>query len=280
MFITYFFKFLDIQNQIKDPEKPANIPATFSKGISFEHVSFQYPGERKAVLNDISLSIAPGEVVALVGANGAGKSTLVKLMCRLYDPQSGSITMEGQDLRTLNLKDMRKQISVVFQDFAKYFLTVKENIRLGDINTPSDSPKIQEAAVKANADTFINKLPKGYDTNLGRWFNAGEEISLGEWQKIVLARAFLRSSQFIILDEPTSSLDTQTEFHLYTKFRELMAGHSALLISHRFSTVRMADRIYVLAGGKIAEQGTHKELMALKGNYADMYTKQAAWLED
>jgi ATP-binding cassette subfamily B protein len=280
MFVAHFFEFLDIQNQIQDPAIPVSVPQKFEKGISFDHVSFGYPGERSAVLEDISLTIGAGEVVALVGANGAGKSTLVKLLCRLYDPQQGAITIEGIDLRRFTLKDLRRQISVVFQDYAKYFLTVKENIRLGDLTIPADSAKIQEAAIKANADDFIQKLPHGYDSVLGRWFYSGEELSIGEWQKLVLARAFLRESQLIILDEPTSSLDVNTEYHLYTKFRELIAGHSALLISHRFSTVRMADRIYVLDGGKIAEEGTHKELMALSGLYADMYTKQAAWLDD
>jgi len=280
MFVAHFFEFLDIRNQIVDPPTPVTVPPTFIKGISFDHVSFRYPGERTAVLEDISLTIGPGEVVALVGANGAGKSTLVKLMCRLYDPQQGTISMDGTDLRQFGLKDLRRQISVVFQDYAKYFLTVKENIRLGDISIAEDSPKIREAAIKANADAFIEKLPHGYDTTLGRWFYAGEELSLGEWQKLVLARAFLRESQLIILDEPTSSLDIHTEYHLYMKFKELIAGHSALLISHRFSTVRMADRIYVVDGGKIAEKGTHRELMALEGIYADMYTKQAAWLND
>lgn len=280
MFVANFFEFLDIRNEISDPPHPLPVPATFTKGISFNHVSFRYPGERQPVLDDISLTIGPGEVVALIGANGAGKSTLVKLLCRLYDPQQGAITLDGIDLRHFAVKDLRRQISAVFQDFAKYFLTVKENIQLGDITIDADSPEIQKAAIKANADLFIDNLPQGYDTMLGRWFFAGEELSLGEWQKLVLARAFLRQSQLIILDEPTSSLDIHTEYHLYTKFKELIAGRSALLISHRFSTVRMADRIYVVDGGKIAENGTHQELMALKGSYADMYSKQAAWLDD
>ncbi|KJR97807.1 MAG: hypothetical protein VR65_22560 [Desulfobulbaceae bacterium BRH_c16a] len=280
MFVTYFFEFLDIENAIKNPPLPLPVPPKLTRGIALENVSFRYPGQRSAVLEDISLKIGQGEVVALVGANGAGKSTLVKLLCRLYDPQEGRITLDGTDLRSFALQNLRGQISVVFQDFARYYLTVKENIHLGNINISQDSEKIKEAAIKANADTFIDKLPQGYDTFLGRWFYSGEEISLGEWQKIVLARAFLRDSQLIILDEPTSSLDIHTEYHLYQKFRELIAGHSALLISHRFSTVRMADRIYVVDGGRIAEQGTHTDLMALKGIYADLYTKQAAWLDD
>lgn len=280
MFVAYFFEFLDIHNQIVDPPVPLPVPATFTQGISFDRVSFRYPGERSSVLEDISLTIGPGEVVALVGANGAGKSTLVKLLCRLYDPQQGSIAIDGINLRQFAVKDLRRQISAVFQDFAKYFLTVKENIQLGDTRIDPDSPEIKRAAVKANADLFIEKLPQGYDTTLGRWFFAGEELSLGEWQKLVLARAFLRQSQLIILDEPTSSLDIHTEYHLYMKFRELIADRSALLISHRFSTVRMADRIYVVDGGKIAEEGTHKELMERKGIYADMYSKQAAWLDE
>ncbi len=279
MFVAYFFEFLDIKSEINDPETPQQMPDTFSKGITFDHVSFRYPGKREAVLEDISFSIGAGEVVALVGANGAGKSTLVKLMCRLYDPQQGRVTIEGHDLSRFALKDLRRQISVVFQDYAQYYLSVRENIRLGDIDLPQDSARIQEAAIKANADEFIRKLPAGYDTMLGRWFQDGEELSLGEWQKLVLARAFLRDSQLIILDEPTSSLDVNTEYHLYMKFRELITGHSALLISHRFSTVRMADRIIVLDGGRIAEQGTHQQLMAHNGIYADMYSKQAAWLD-
>lgn len=280
LFVAHFFEFLDISNQIHDPQLPEKTPSAFTKGIALKNISFRYPGERTAVLEDISLTIEPGEVVALVGANGAGKSTLVKLICRLYDPHEGAITIDGTDIRKFAVKDLRRQISVVFQDFVRYLLTVRENIRLGDVGIPEDSPKILEAAVKADADSFIRKLPRGYDTSLGRWFFDGEELSLGEWQKLVLARAFLRESQLIILDEPTSSLDIHTEYHLYTKFRELIAGRSALLISHRFSTVRMADRIYVLSGGRIAEQGTHSELISLKGIYADMYAKQASWLND
>ncbi len=243
-----------------------------------QNVNFKYPGEREAVLKNDSLKIEPGEVVALVGANGAGKSTLVKLLCRLYDPHHGTIKFDGENISSFSQKDLRKQMSIVFQDFAKYFLTVRENIWLGDSTLPPDSNQIQEAAEKAGIGDFIQKLPEGYETVLGRWFHKGEELSLGEWQKIVLARAFLRDAQFMILDEPTSSLDVHTEYHLYTKFRELIAGRSALIISHRFSTVRMADRIYVLEDGEISESGTHQELIERDGMYAEMYGKQGAWM--
>lgn len=280
LFVAHFFEFLDIASDITDPAEPVALPRRFSHGVTFEHVSFGYPGTRKPILQDVSLNIGAGEVVALVGANGAGKSTIVKLLCRLYDPQQGTIAIDGTSLRGFAVRDLRRSISAVFQDFARYYLTVRENIRLGDIDIPPDSPRIQEAARKANADEFIGRLPQGYDTVLGRWFYSGEELSIGEWQKIVLARAFLRQSPLIILDEPTSSLDTLTEYHLFMKFRELIAGNSALLISHRFSTVRMADRIYVLDAGRIAEDGTHDQLMQLGGIYADMYSKQAAWLKD
>jgi len=278
MFVANFFEFLDIKSRINDPLHPFPVPTKMTQGITLTDVSFKYPGERDPVVNGVSLTIKPGEVVAIVGANGAGKSTLVKLLCRLYDPQQGSIKLDGVDLDHFTQQDLRSQISVVFQDFAKYYLTVKDNIWLGDTSLPADTSEIQNAATKADADTFIQKLPKGYKTTLGRWFQNGEELSLGEWQKIVLAKAFLRKAQFIILDEPTSSMDVHTEYHLYTKFRELIAGRSALIISHRFSTVRMADKIYVLDGGEISEEGSHQELMEHKGLYAEMYRKQVAWM--
>jgi len=223
------------------------------------------------------MTINPGQVVALVGANGAGKSTFVKLLCRLYDPQQGTITLNGVDYRDFSQKELRKQISTIFQDFVKYHLTVKENIWLGDTGQNLNDQAIYDAAIKADAANLIAALPEGYDTVLGRRFETGEELSLGEWQKIGLSRAFLRNSQLIILDEPASSLDPHSEYQMFSQFKKLIAGRSALLISHRLSAVRMADKVYVLSGGTITESGTHDELMLLNGEYADMFKKQATW---
>jgi ATP-binding cassette subfamily B protein len=279
LFVSHFFAFLDVQNTVADPPDPQTLPPFRSQGIELQNLHFSYPGHDKQVLSGLSLTIGPGEVVALVGANGAGKSTLVKLLCRLYDPSQGAISIEGVDLRQLSSTDIRRQISVVFQDFVKYQLRVRENIGLGDIDRLSDFPAIKVAARRAGADELIETLPDGYDTMLGRWFQNGVELSRGEWQKIVITRAFFRDARLIILDEPSSSLDADTEYQLFTKFRELIAGRSALLISHRFSTLRMADRICVMEDGRISEQGTHHELMSLGGRYADMYRKQAALIK-
>ena len=274
LFISRLFAFLDLENLVtgsKNPEKPVAIPIS---RISFDNVEFSYPGERDPILKDISFSINRGETVALVGANGAGKSTIVKLLCRLYDPQKGMISFDNVSLRDIDPNDVRKRISVVFQDYAKYFLSVRENIWLGDTNIPQDSGKIKESAEIVNADSFIKKLPQGYDTQLGRWFSSGDELSIGEWQKIVLARAFLKDADLFILDEPTSYMDIETEYYLYTKFKDLVAGKSVLIISHRFSTVKRADCIYVLENGKILESGSHGVLLKKGGRYAELYKKQ------
>ncbi|BDD87674.1 ABC transporter ATP-binding protein [Desulfofustis limnaeus] len=279
LFVSYFFSFLDVRNTVAEPPEPQLLPPRGTRGVELHNIHFAYPGHNQEVLSGLCLSIRPNEVVALVGANGAGKSTLVKLFCRLYDPVQGSITIEGVDLRRLGLAAIRREISVVFQDFVKYHLTVGQNIGLGDVGRIDDLSAIDRAARRAGADAMIKALPNGYDTMLGRWFQDGVELSHGEWQKIVIARAFFRDARLIILDEPTSSLDADTEYQLFLRFKELIAGRSALLISHRFSTVRMADRICVIQDGRIIEQGTHQELMAANGRYADMYRKQAAWVE-
>jgi ATP-binding cassette subfamily B protein len=211
----------------------------------------------------------------LVGENGSGKTTLIKLLCRLYDPGEGSITFDGIDIRQFTTTDLRREISVVFQDYAKYHLSARENIWFGNIDYPPDSAEIIDAARYAGANEVIKTLPQGYETILGKWFKDGEELSIGQWQKIAIARAFLRNSQIIVLDEPTSALDPKAEAEVFQKFRQLLKGQMAILISHRLSTVKMADRIYVLEKSKIVESGTHQELMQLDGTYAHLFAIQA-----
>jgi ATP-binding cassette, subfamily B, bacterial len=226
-------------------------------------------------LKDIDLTIRPGEMVALVGENGAGKTTLIKLLCRLYDPTEGRITWDGVDLRDFETAALRREISVIFQDYVKYQLTARENIQFGNPDLPPDEARVVEAATHSGADPVIRGLKDGYDTVLGKWFEGGEELSIGQWQKVALARAFLRDSQIIVLDEPTSAMDARSEYELFRQFRQLAAGRAAVLISHRFSTVRMADSIYVLDDGRIIERGTHDDLMARNGTYAKLFEMQA-----
>jgi ATP-binding cassette subfamily B protein len=228
------------------------------------------------VLEAVSLTIAPGQVIALVGENGSGKTTLMKLLCRLYDPDSGKVTVDGVDIRQLDPVKWRQQISVILQDYVQYQLTVWENVWLGDAGTAPDREKIMAAAQRSGADAAIRRLPQGYDTPLGRWFKHGHELSIGEWQKVALARAFLRDSHLVVLDEPTSSLDPLAEAELFRHFRRAIHGRSAVLISHRFSTVQMADYIYVLDQGRVTEHGTHRELLERNGLYARLYLAQAA----
>ena len=275
LFLSNLYEFLDLEPKVKEPLHPVSVPQPMQKGIFFENVSFKYPAGNGKVLEDISLSIAPGEVVALVGENGSGKTTFVKLLCRLYDPNQGTITLDGIDFRHFKTMALRHQISVIFQDYVKYHLTARENIWFGNIDRPLEVEKIRKAAEKAGADKLISGLPKGYETILGKWFEDGEELSIGEWQKIALARAFLRDAQIIVLDEPTSALDAKSEYEVFKHFRQLLNSRSAILVSHRFSTVRMADRIFVFGTGRIKEQGTHDELMALGGTYAEFFEKQA-----
>ncbi len=276
LFLSNLFDFLDIKPSVIDPDSPVPFPERISEGIVFDHVDFNYSSSSKKALDDISLTINPGEMLALVGENGSGKTTFIKLLCRLYDPVSGSISVDGASVVDFAVDDHRSHISVIFQDYAKYHLSVKDNISLGDINNSPDESRIHKAAEAAGAQAVIENLPDGYDTVLGRSFKNGKELSIGEWQKIALARAFIRDAPIVILDEPTSALDAKAEKAVFEKFRELVAGKTSIIISHRFSTVRMADRIAVMENGRIVEHGTHDELMAEQGLYNEMYTIQAS----
>jgi ATP-binding cassette subfamily B protein len=227
-------------------------------------------------LDNIDLKIEPGERIALIGENGQGKTTLVKLLTRLYDPTSGRILLDGIDLREYDLEDLYSQVGVIFQDFMRYDMTAEENIAVGKIDELHNPSRIAAAAAQSHADAVIRKLPGGYKQMLGRRFDGGMDLSGGEWQKIALARAYLRDAQLLILDEPTASLDARSESEIFERFAELTAGKMALLISHRFSTVRKADRILVLEGGRIAEQGSHDQLMSRGGRYSEMFELQAA----
>ncbi len=275
LFIGNLYEFLDIQRQIIDPEDPRPVPQPMQQGIVIENINFQYPNTTRKTLEDISLTIRPGEVIALVGANGSGKTTLVKLLCRLYDPTAGRITIDGIDLSDFSIHELRQQISIIFQDYAKYNLTAKQNIGFGNTEVWADLDKIITAAQHAGAHEVIANLPDGYDTILGKLFDHGEELSIGQWQKVALARAFLRDSQLIVLDEPTSAMDPKAEYEVFKSFRKLLDGRSAILISHRLSTVRMADRIYVLQDGHIIENGSHDELVYRDGTYAHLFETQA-----
>ena len=275
LFLANLYEFLDIKPKLVDSLNPVPLPQPINKGIVFNQVAFQYSTTTRQALKNVNLTIRPGEVVALVGENGSGKTTLIKLLCRLYDPTIGKITIDGIDLREFKIAELRRQISVIFQDYAKYNFTAQENIRLGNIDLSSKGESIIAAARRSGADDVITKLPQGYQTILGKLFDQGEELSIGQWQKIALARAFLRDSQVIVLDEPTSAMDPKAEYEVFQKFRQLIKDQAAILISHRLSTVKMADKIYVMDNGSITESGTHQELMQLGGTYAYLFETQA-----
>jgi ATP-binding cassette, subfamily B, bacterial len=276
LFLSNLFSFLAFAPELPVRPDPLPVPNPIREGIVLDHVSFRYPGTEKWVLEDISFAIRPGETVALVGANGAGKTTLVKLLTRLYDPTEGSITIDGIDLRDFDPGELRSHAGVIFQDYVKYQLSAGENIGFGRIEAIEDTGRIERSAIEAGADAVINALPQGYDTPLGRWFQDGQELSIGQWQKVALARAFMRDADLLILDEPTSSLDVRSEYEVFQAFDELTAAKMAVLISHRFSTVRMAGRIVVIEDGRVIENGTHDELILRGGRYYELFDMQAA----
>jgi ATP-binding cassette subfamily B protein len=244
-------------------------------GIELRNVSFQYQGQETWALRNVNMMIRPGEKIALVGPNGAGKTTLIKLLTRLYDPTEGEVLLDGVDLREYDLNELRQNIGVIFQDFVRYHLSAAENVGFGQVEFLEDRPRIVHASEKSGAHELITSLPQGYETTLGRWFSKGRDLSGGEWQKIALARAFMRDCEVLVLDEPTAALDAENELRVFEQFRELTADRTAILISHRFSTVRMADRIFVIEDGHVSEEGTHNELLAFGGTYARLFNIQA-----
>jgi ATP-binding cassette subfamily B protein len=280
LFLANLYQFLDLRPVIVAPRRPTPVPRPITQGVAFRGVAFRYPGHTADTLADIDLELGPGEVVALVGENGSGKSTIAKLLCRLYDPARGDITVDGISLRDIHPVAWRRETSVAFQDYAHYAMTAGENIWLGDIDKPADEDGIALAGARSGADIVVGRLPNGYATMLGRWFQQGQELSAGEWQRIAMARAFWREARILILDEPSSSLDPLAEAELTREFRALLGGRSAIVISHRLSTVQLADRIYVMDGGRIAERGTHTGLLAQGGLYAKLYRAQAQHYQD
>jgi ATP-binding cassette subfamily B protein len=276
LFITDLLEFFGVQPKVFSKPNALPAPRPIRQGFEFQNVSFAYPGQTRRVLSDVSFRLEPSERLALVGENGQGKTTIVKLLTRLYDPTDGQILLDGVDLREYDIEDLWKEIGVIFQDFMRYDLTASENIAIGRIEDQGNIFRLRSAAQKSLAEQVIRKLPKGYEQVLGRRFEGGVDLSGGEWQKMALARAYLRDAQLLILDEPTAALDAKSEHEVFQRFAELTKGKMALLISHRFSTVKMADRILVLENGRIAEQGHHEQLLLNKGRYAEMFELQAA----
>jgi ATP-binding cassette subfamily B protein len=276
LFIKDLFDFFETSPAIRSKPDALLAPRPIRTGFVFENVSFAYPGAKAESLSDVSFSLDAGEKIALVGENGAGKTTLVKLLARLYDPTGGRILLDGVDLRDYSVEDLRNEIGVIFQDYMKYDMLASENIGFGRIEELGDEARIRNSAEKSLAAAVISALPESYRQMLGRRFEGGVDLSMGQWQKISLARAYMRDAQILILDEPTASLDARAEFQVYQRFVELTAGKMAVLISHRFSTVRMADRILVLERGRIAEQGSHRHLVNLGGKYSELFELQAA----
>ncbi len=276
LYLDDLFSFLALEPRIRPASGARPVPTPIRRGFTFENVGFRYPGAEQWAVRGLDFTLAPGERLALVGENGAGKTTLVKLLARLYDPSEGRILLDGVDLREYDLDSLRRNVGVIFQDFVRYDFLLRENIAVGNIGGLEDEPRIETAAARSLADTVAARLPGRYGQMLGRRFEGGVDLSGGEWQKVALARAYMREAQLLILDEPTAALDARAEYEVFLRFSELTQGRMAVLISHRFSTVRMADRILVLRGGELVEQGTHEELLALGGLYSELFQLQAA----
>ncbi len=273
LFLNYIFEFLQLQPKIKAAENPSSFPESLKEGIQFENITFQYPLTQKQVLKDISATFPKGKVIALVGENGSGKTTLIKLLCRLYDPDSGSIRLDGIDIKKGDLPQLRSKIAVIYQDFAHYFFTAGENIQISDLQQPSRE-KMIAAAQASGVDDFIKQLPNTYDQKLGREFFDGAELSIGQWQKIALSRAFYKDAEIIILDEPTSSIDPLAEHKIFSQLNALKKNKIIILVTHRLYNLKMADKIIVMDAGRIIEKGTHEELVTKEGIYKRMFEKQ------
>lgn len=275
LFLGNFYEFLDIKPRVADSPNAQPLRLPLERGISVENVTFRYPGVERPALSQVSLEAPAGRVLALVGENGSGKTTLVKLLCRLYDPDEGAVQVDGTDIREIRVADLRRAFGVIFQDFVHYQASVRENVWFGNAAGPADDGPIRDALDRAGIGPVVERLPGGLDAGLGRWFQAGHELSIGEWQKVALARALFRDAPVVVLDEPTSGLDAIAEAEFFEAFRRIVAGRTAVVVSHRFSTVKMADRIVVLDEGRVVEQGTHDELLARGGTYARMFLAQA-----
>lgn len=276
LYLDDLFTFFSVEPEIISPENPVAFPKPIQRGFVFENVGFRYPDAARWAVRHLDFELRTGEVLALVGENGAGKTTLVKLLARLYDPDEGRILLDGRDLREYDIDALRANIGVIFQDFVRYHLSASENIGVGQIDAMDDQERIREAARRAMADEVIATLPNGYDQLIGRRFKTGVDLSGGQWQKIAIARAYMRDAQVMILDEPTAALDARSEFEVFKRFKELSDDRTAVLISHRFSSVRMADRILVLEQGLLEASGTHEELLAQGGRYAELFELQAS----
>ena len=275
LYLDDLFSFFAIKPEIDSPPGAIDVPNPIVQGFVFEDVGFCYPGSSRWAVRHLSFELRAGEVLALVGENGAGKTTLVKLLARLYDPDEGRILLDGRDLREYDIDSLRASLGVIFQDFVRYHLTAAENIGVGQVDAMDDRARIEQAARRGMADTVIAGLPDGYEQVVGRRFRQGVDLSGGQWQKIAIARAYMRDAQLMILDEPTAALDARSEFEVFQRFKELSAGRTAVLISHRFSSVRMADRILVLGDGRVEAAGSHDQLMAAGGRYAELFELQA-----